>query len=810
MKAPWLIILVLLFSINISNAQIIQIKGKLIDSTLHSPLPYSNILLNDKNDSVIAGVITNEKGEFMFKKVSYEEDMYLLIKYMGYVDKKIDLFVNNDAKINLGQIYIKQSEYHLNEVTIENKVNYIEQKFDRRVFSINDNKIAAARTILDLLRTLPGIVVDDEGTVRYRGAKATFYVDDQPMEYIYPKIELVPVEKVDKIELIDVTMRTGGDGRGGLINIKLKSANPDGLSGMLSATISTLKLRNIDKSNELININYKKDYFTFFINSSFENSILDANYTSERDIKSFETLSVQNLNSQTTYNRQANYNYAGAIYRPSLNTKLYLSCAYLSALNKSDSENRLSEYGITNQVISSEFNSLESSDANQLNKGVHLSYWHKIDTIDTYLKTALNYTSYNGLSENDSFFNYSTLNSINTDSINNYSNNRNFYSKTLYFNFLYNHSISSTSRWNISYNLSVGLQDSSANKHYAFNILNLPKSQFADNFKQQHDLSFRIGTQLKKWKIDGGVNLSANVINGSYLRYNLKERDTIISINKTYFKILPSATIAFSINDKEEIKLSLSKTTEMPYFNQLSDYIDRNNLYYWSSGNSELKPVDFYSIYLGYTFNKENLNASAECFFNYTDNQVAYISIPLSSLLVLTQPKNTSKVSNTGIDLSFWYMVNRKLNFSLSSSIFHKYYNSNSLANTAENYNLPVDSYTQRQLGYNIKYNMEYNINKVYAMFYIDYSAKQLTFDGYHKASINSSINLSRKFYNNKLRVTIGLNNLFNELVENGYYSSNFGVTDNTKITGSWYSRIYSFSVHYNFRQGDRGTRDYL
>ena len=104
---------------------------------------------------------------------------------------------------------------------------------------------------------------------------------------------------------------------------------------------------------------------------------------------------------------------------------------------------------------------------------------------------------------------------------------------------------------------------------------------------------------------------------------------------------------------------------------------------------------------------------------------------------------------------------------------------------------------------------MEYKIKKFYAMFYVNYYAKELTFDGYKKAWINSSFNVSKKFFNNKLRITVGVNNIFDDLVEHGSYSNNFGITSNTKITGSKYKRIYSFSIQYNFRQGDRGTKDY-
>ena len=104
---------------------------------------------------------------------------------------------------------------------------------------------------------------------------------------------------------------------------------------------------------------------------------------------------------------------------------------------------------------------------------------------------------------------------------------------------------------------------------------------------------------------------------------------------------------------------------------------------------------------------------------------------------------------------------------------------------------------------------MEYNIKKFYAMFYVNYNAKELTFDGYNRAWINSSFNLSRKFLKDKFRITLGFNNIFDDMIEHGSYSNSFGIISDTKDTGSKYKRLYSFSIQYNFKQGDRGTKDY-
>jgi hypothetical protein len=144
----------------------------------------------------------------------------------------------------------------------------------------------------------------------------------------------------------------------------------------------------------------------------------------------------------------------------------------------------------------------------------------------------------------------------------------------------------------------------------------------------------------------------------------------------------------------------------------------------------------------------------------------------------------------------------------LSSSIFHVYYDTRAIANTAAYYNLTADNLIKKQFGYNVKCNLEYKLKEFYAMFYINYYAKELTFDGYDKPWINSSFNISRKFFSNKFRVSAGINNIFDDMIDHGTYTNNFGILTNTKNTGSNYKRFYSLSIQYNFRQGDRGTKD--
>ncbi|MFH1005100.1 MAG: TonB-dependent receptor [Bacteroidota bacterium] len=807
MKKSIYILLLLFITLNVKS-QTIEVIGSLLDSISKLKLSFGNVLLKNDNDSIITSVLTDEKGEFKIKKLSYKKGMYLLTNYVGYDDKRIDILFNNKTKIDVGNIYVKQNITLMKEVIVDRNVKYMEQKFDRKVFNISEAKTAAARTILDLLRTLPGVVVDEEGNVRYKGANATIYVDDQPFEYVYPKIEMVPVDKVAKIELIDVAMRSGGSGRGGIINIKLKSTNTDGISSMVSTNLSTIEFKNIDNSKEFLNINYKKEKITLFNNFYNRNDKQIVQHKTEQNINTFQFPIKQNNILSYDFINQLYYDFIGGIYNPSQKTRLFIGTGFFNFNYKCPFNDVFYEKNNINNEILNNYSNIKNSKFIQINKGIRFSLKHNFDTNDTYIRIFGGYQLDNQDNPENVSYNYHIINSIKTDSIYRYMDEKNNISKKIFCDVFYNHFISDNTRWNLSYDLSIEIEDSLIKKHYIFDKLYLPQSQFDYDINQQHDLSYRFGTTLKKWKLDGGINLKDKLIKGSYTRFDTNNKNIIIPINKNYFKILPSATIVFAINDTSEVKLTLSQTTNFPYFYQLSDYIDKYNPYYWGSGNSLLKPVDFYSVYLGYSYNKEKWTASAEGFFNYTNNEVAEVSIPLTSLLVLSKSENIAKQTNTGVDLSLWLQVNSKFNFSLSSSIFHTYYDTKALINIATHYNLPLNNLIRKQFGYNVKYNMEYKIKEFYTMFYVNYYAKELTYNGYNKAYINSSFNISKKFFNNKLRITLGMNNILDDLVEHGSYSNNFGITSDTEITDSNHKRLYSFSVQYNFRQGDRGTKN--
>ncbi|MDR2292195.1 MAG: TonB-dependent receptor [Prevotellaceae bacterium] len=697
----------------------------------------------------------------------------------------------------------------MDKITVHGFVKRVDNKFDRKVFAIPETQKAAARSVLDILRTLPGVVVDESGNIRYKGAEATVQIDEQNIKHVFGKIEMVPVERIDKIELIDAAMRTGGDGRGGIINIKLKQIRDDGFSGMISALLNTVKFKDINDSREFGNLNYKNSKFTFFVNSTFETDKHSRQTVSESNFNLLDLPYFQTSNENTFWKTRINSNYAGGFYNPTRNTQFYISMAYLTLKYTEDNFRNFSELNSVDDSKITGYTGESSLNEKQLWTGGYLSFRHNTDTLDSYIKlSAYFYFQKIPRNENYQYF-YETLNSRTSDSIYMYANNRNSNSKYMFFNAFYNHSISEKSRWNISYSLSFDWTNPSIFHQYVFDELNLPLTQKNKNFQQSHNLSFRFGSEWKKWKFDAGLNLMSEFNTGQYLRYNMNDSDTTLFINKKHFRLLPSATIAYLLNKATEIKLSLAKTATFPHFLDLLDYVDKNNVFQWKSGNSNLKPVDFYSAYLAYNYDVDKWNASAELFYNFTNNDIKNMSAPVNSLIFLIKPENIAKTSNVGIDFSIWYKIIDKLNFTLSASIYHTNFDLNSLIETAKQQNLMLPELTRKQYGCDIKYSMEYTLPKdIYTTFYINYHSKEVTYNGYKKPYIGSAIHISKKLFDNKLRVTLSLNNIFGNYVNRGSYSNNFGIISNILYNGTPYKYTYGISLQYDFNKGDRGTGD--
>lgn len=147
---------------------------------------------------------TDTRGAFRFhitRKGTYRFEA----SEMGY-KKIVRLIQANGSNIDLDTIKMTEAPIHLGAVTIEGRTPPAIQKDDTTEFNANAFKTHPDATIEELVTKMPGITVDNTGTVQSNGETVQrVLIDGKPFFGDDPTLAIrnLPAEIVDKIQVFD-------------------------------------------------------------------------------------------------------------------------------------------------------------------------------------------------------------------------------------------------------------------------------------------------------------------------------------------------------------------------------------------------------------------------------------------------------------------------------------------------------------------------------------------------------------------------------------------------------------------------------
>jgi hypothetical protein len=181
------------------------LKGKLIDSVGKQILKDASITILDAKDSTLEVFgLTKQDGSFSIENISFGE-MIVQIKFAGYETyaKKVN-FSKANTRIDLGAVYLKQAANDLGNVTVTQSPMTI--KKDTVEFNASSFKTKPNAVMEDLLKKLPGVQVDKDGTVKAQGEQVQrVLVDGKRFFGDDPKLATknLPPDMIDKIQVFD-------------------------------------------------------------------------------------------------------------------------------------------------------------------------------------------------------------------------------------------------------------------------------------------------------------------------------------------------------------------------------------------------------------------------------------------------------------------------------------------------------------------------------------------------------------------------------------------------------------------------------
>lgn len=163
-----LFFLFLFFFFNVTHSQsIITISGKVIDS-LSQPIESVTVILFDSEDRYISNFRTHKNGVFQFKIIPYKKQYTLKFKSLAYKTDAIVIKLLDDKIKYEFNVLMQTNITHLNEVVLEAESN-VKIKKDTISYRASNFTNRNNNVLEDLLKNLPGIQVDQDGTVKVNG-----------------------------------------------------------------------------------------------------------------------------------------------------------------------------------------------------------------------------------------------------------------------------------------------------------------------------------------------------------------------------------------------------------------------------------------------------------------------------------------------------------------------------------------------------------------------------------------------------------------------------------------------------------------
>lgn len=169
-------LLTALFLLLVSSISLAQnkasVKGLVLDSTSRSPVEFATVaLVNAKDTSLISYTVTQKDGAFSLSGLPAGVETKLLISTMGYNPyRRVLIFKPGEVK-DLGAIFLNNKT--LGEVQIKGERAPVIQKKDTLEFNAEAFKTRPNAVVEDLLRLLPGVQINVDGSILVNGRPVT-------------------------------------------------------------------------------------------------------------------------------------------------------------------------------------------------------------------------------------------------------------------------------------------------------------------------------------------------------------------------------------------------------------------------------------------------------------------------------------------------------------------------------------------------------------------------------------------------------------------------------------------------------------
>lgn len=767
-----IIILVVCFFSHQLSAQTI-ISGTITDSLTSNPIAIANVyLFRSADKNFITSAFTNDSGFFSIELKSIPDSCYLEIEAIGFEKKTIMLKNTNPISVSL----TPDTSNVLDEVIITARKKAISIKGDKIIYDVGQLGIGAANNGLETMQQLPGITLDKDEHIEFRGSagiqimingKKSMLPADALTEYL----RSLNGDDIQSVEIISQpSARYEATGTTGILNIVLKKNTSKAWGGSVYTNGSYGEYFKNKTGGRFF---FNDDQWSINASGAYNNG----NSFNDRSVSQTILLEngIRNLY-QTNYwqpkTESKSFN-LGIERKLSKNHLISTEWQWYDENETAETNGKTLDYlngELQNEVTLTQQN---NTPVDQISGNIFYNYTS--DSLSTKIDAQINYGYYkksiNGFQQNQ--YPDGTVDKL--EGLN----------QTKYN--LANVQLDWSQKLSQKLKMELGGKYSYADMNY-FNSYDavqgnnfiIPDSLMLNDFRYKEKLTSlytQMDYKLEKWIFMVGLRME----NYHYQAHSKVNNQTN---ENSYTNWFPSASASYK-SGKNQYRLSYSKRISRPDYLSLNPYFKYLDAYSIEKGNPYLKPQIFHSFELNYIY--KNAFSFSLYGYLYNDGFLKVIDYQENENYNIIYSSNASKGSRFGLSASVPYEVGKwwAMQFSLDGYL------------TSEESN--IENYAYDGSGYGYVFNMyhRFNLPQSWVITWNGFlSGRSKTPTGYIPTVYDFSMSVKKSFMDERLQLIAGCTNILKKSMWN-----RFSTVENTSThwINKWETRKFYLQLTYRF-----------
>jgi outer membrane receptor protein involved in Fe transport len=644
-----------------------MIEGKIFEGNM--PVEFANIVLFAKNDSlkIVKSTITDSLGAFQLNALNLG-DYKLKIQLIGYAPKAIDVSIEAaKPQINLGKIPLSIDAKLLKTVEISTQKAIVKRTAQGLIINASATMTQEGGTATDVLRNTPTVNVDPDGGVTLRGKTPTILINGRNSSLA--NTDQIPASSIESIEIINnPSAKYDADAEAGIINIKLKKSQQNGMNGAVAVGVGYGKKGRVN-SSLLLNDKQGKWNIGLAYDNRFSGRARNSegnrvnfklppqyfitqrrNDTREENDQNFRFNAEYAPNEKNEFNFEAIANRTGEVNNENLKTLTQTQTRAFTGNNTRFSKEIVKEGGIE---LALEFKHQFEDKRKKLSANVSSSFNEQREDTDISTQTLDEKNATKGLPslQRTYFDNSMNITNLQLD---------------------YAHPITPKGVLELGVKTILRTLKSdylSSNKVNDAYVVNKNTTDIF-NFNEQIQAGYVQYNAYLGEKDKPSVKYAFG-LRGEQI-WNKGKGAVTEGFNNQYFKLFPSANIAYYLKPDEFVKLSYARRINRPRLGQLNPFVDITDSLTQGGGNPKLLPELVHSIELGYNKDWEHASFSTIAFYRYAENIIQRYTILRPDGVLFTQPRNFGSGTTYGFENIFSATISKWWDGNLSLSLFQQ------------------------------------------------------------------------------------------------------------------------------------------